>query len=311
MLYSVHIQAALAITHMKLSQEEEASVAYMFKKLSCIVSLTNDYYSFYNEFDQRFAAKDYHKLTNAIGLLMRDYGYTEDEAFKILKNEIRKLEVEVIEDYKAWEISDIPKSSKLREYVCLFFLSCGGMNHWMSFCPRYHNGKSAKDSKWRSTKEDRTELLGNCSHAVWKLSDSPHDHVNGRNDRNRDVANGEVSNTNNSKSYVNGGGTKDDNMSGGNKKNEDIQLKDPNTSHTSNGNHPSKTGWEIDRFFQPYQRDLARGTCAAPMEYMRCLPTKHTFGKLVDALNIWYKLPQDATERVKSIFEILVNSGLM
>lgn len=75
-----------------------------------------------------------------MALLMTEYGYTELEAGDILKREVLTAEKNLMEQYRQWEVSSVPKSDDLRTYLIHFILTIGGGNYCQAQTPRYSDG---------------------------------------------------------------------------------------------------------------------------------------------------------------------------
>ncbi|KAH8427672.1 bifunctional terpene synthase/polyprenyl synthetase family protein [Aspergillus melleus] len=148
----------------QLTKEELASVEYIFKHGYLSAALTNDLYSFTKEFDEQLAAGKLQFLQNAVGILIRGYGYSEDEAIHIIKEEVKCHEHKFLDEFRAWYTSSVPKSEGLKRYVTFVLLCFGGMCRWMSESTRYSVVSS-------TTREEREQLLRqDIQHAPWKLS---------------------------------------------------------------------------------------------------------------------------------------------
>ena len=115
----------------QVSQQEKDSVDHFLRKASLSASILNDLYSFRKEFDAHAKAGTLDMMQNAVALLMSSYGYTEEEAEHILKQEIRTLEKQALDEYTGWENSGSAVSDHLRLYVVTGMLFFGGLNYWM------------------------------------------------------------------------------------------------------------------------------------------------------------------------------------
>ncbi|PGH12319.1 hypothetical protein AJ79_04385 [Helicocarpus griseus UAMH5409] len=261
-----------------VSDIEIASVAHLIDSGSRTMVLTNDYYGFYQEFDEVFKSGDLNKLRNAICVLMRDYGYSEDEAFHILKQEILREEVQLLSEYKAWELSSTTKSDALQRFVALWILACGGLNYWTSFSPRYRTAVS-------TTKADRAQLTANCSHPVRTLLDYPPPQIS---------QNEASSATQKEISLI-------------------VETKQAVTTNgQSNGdkNQGLETFARWTDFLVPLN-NLPEDICTAPLEYIRSLSGKKTLPKFAAALNQWFKLPAPCMERLEEVIAIYCDAIMM
>lgn len=138
----------------RVSKHEIESVAYFIDKFLLSSSLLNDLYSFVKEFDDHSTTGNVNTIANAMVLLMSIYGYTEDEAAGILKQEIQALETQALKDFNTWQDLDSAKSSNLVGYCFTIVNMIGGMNYWMSHSERYLR------TNLKTTAEDRARLVG-------------------------------------------------------------------------------------------------------------------------------------------------------
>ena len=129
--------------------------------------LVNDYYSFPKEFDELHEKGMLHRMKNAIFLLMRDYGYTEEEANSIIKQEARKGEEKFMAAYNAWEDAPGPKSNELRRYWHMALFLFSGAIFWFAHAARYNRTDLA------TTAEDRAAWIGKCDGPLRVLKDYP------------------------------------------------------------------------------------------------------------------------------------------
>ena len=131
-----------------------ASVSSIVKLGSLIAGLVNDFESFPKEFEEHFTADSLEVIHNAMAVLMANYGYTEQEAKNILKEEILSLERKMLDEYDAWKSSPSFKSDDMRRYMALCILGVGGACHVQANSPRYHGIQLS------TTAEDRAKLVG-------------------------------------------------------------------------------------------------------------------------------------------------------
>ncbi|BCS00387.1 bifunctional terpene synthase/polyprenyl synthetase family protein [Aspergillus luchuensis] len=137
-----------------ISEDEQASVASLIKLGSLITGLASDYESFHVDFDKYATSDSLEFISNAMAVLMANYGYTEEEASDILKSVILFLERQFLIDYDDWKASPGSKSTDLRAYMALWVTSVGGACYAQAISPRYHG------VKLKTTAEDRAQLTG-------------------------------------------------------------------------------------------------------------------------------------------------------
>ncbi|GLB11827.1 hypothetical protein AtubIFM57258_008699 [Aspergillus tubingensis] len=137
-----------------ISEDEQASVASLIKLGSLITGLASDYESFHVDFDKHATSDSLEFISNAMAVLMANYGYTEEEASDILKSVILFLERQFLIDYDDWKASPGSKSTDLRAYMALWVTSVGGACYAQAISPRYH------ELELKTTAEDRAQLTG-------------------------------------------------------------------------------------------------------------------------------------------------------
>lgn len=152
---------------LQASQQEKDSVAYFVDKLIVSASLLNDLYSFHKEFEEHSANGNLDTITNTMALLMSSYGYTEEEAASILKQEIKTLEQQALEEFRNWNRSNLTRSPGLVGYVFGAITMAAGINYWSSHSERYFR------TDFKTNAADRARLVGNSSSGLWRLKNHP------------------------------------------------------------------------------------------------------------------------------------------
>ncbi|PYH68713.1 bifunctional terpene synthase/polyprenyl synthetase family protein [Aspergillus vadensis CBS 113365] len=137
-----------------ISESEQASVASLIKLGSLITGLASDFESFHVDFEKHATSDSLDVISNAMAVLMANYGYTEEEASDILKSVILFFERQFLIDYDDWEASPGSKSTDLRAYMALWVTSVGGACYAQAISPRYHGLER------KTTAEDRAQLTG-------------------------------------------------------------------------------------------------------------------------------------------------------
>ncbi|GMG50365.1 unnamed protein product [Aspergillus oryzae var. brunneus] len=151
----------------RVSPQEIDSVSYFVDKILLSSSLLNDLYSFPKEFEEHSSAGNMDTIGNAMALLMSGYGYNEDEAANILKREISELEERALEEFHAWQNSNLTRSPSLVGYVFTVMTAAGGFNYWMSHSERYFR------TDFTTTAEDRARLVRNPDSCLGCLQGYP------------------------------------------------------------------------------------------------------------------------------------------
>ncbi|KAL4966087.1 bifunctional terpene synthase/polyprenyl synthetase family protein [Aspergillus stella-maris] len=155
------------VNGIRCTDEELDSVANMIRLGDLITGLTNDFHSFHKEFDEHFQAETLDSIHNGMAVLMSNYGYDENEAGGILKQEVLALETQLMSEYETWSFSTAPKSDDLRRYMFISVLTIGGMNRWQSITPRYHR------NDFTTTDSDRAQLVGQSYDVKLRLPQYP------------------------------------------------------------------------------------------------------------------------------------------
>ncbi|KAF7623689.1 hypothetical protein AFLA_007416 [Aspergillus flavus NRRL3357] len=268
----------------RVSPQEIDSVSYFVDKILLSSSLLNDLYSFPKEFEEHSSAGNMDTIGNAMALLMSGYGYNEDEAANILKREISELEERALEEFHAWQNSNLTRSPSLVGYVFTVMTAAGGFNYWMSHSERYFR------TDFTTTAEDRARLVRNPDSCLGCLQGYPAPlALNGH-----------------STSTVELDAVSESHVSG-----SDSSL----TSMTTASSHVSVdglgfSGMEIG-ITDKFQKADAQNLCMDPYNYISSLPGKGTVAKLADTLQTWFKVPAGSTEIIKTCSTILFHSSLM
>ncbi|KAL2858986.1 isoprenoid synthase domain-containing protein [Aspergillus pseudodeflectus] len=125
--------------------------------------LANDYYSFNKEFDEHSRAGTIERMQNGVALLMREYGYSEEEAREILKKEINKMEQQFMDMYLTWLNGPVQKSRGLIQYLTMVLCLYSGTMFWMAHGARYHR------TDLITTAEDRATIVGKCQGDAFRV----------------------------------------------------------------------------------------------------------------------------------------------
>ncbi|KAE8313459.1 isoprenoid synthase domain-containing protein [Aspergillus transmontanensis] len=268
----------------RVSPQEIDSVSYFVDKILLSSSLLNDLYSFPKEFEEHSSAGNMDTIGNAMALLMSGYGYNEDEAANILKREISELEERALEEFHAWQNSNLTKSPSLVRYVFTVMTAAGGFNYWMSHSERYFR------TDFTTTAEDRARLVRNPDSCLGRLQGYPAPlALNGHSTSTLDL----------------------DAVSESHVSRSDSSL----TSMTTAGSQVSVdglgcSGMEIG-ITDKFQKADAENLCMDPYNYISSLPGKGTVAKLADTLQTWFNVPAESTEIIKTCSTILFHSSLM
>ncbi|OOQ85950.1 hypothetical protein PEBR_23234 [Penicillium brasilianum] len=277
-----------------LSREKKDSVAHFVNKGLLAAALMNDYYSFNKEFDEHQRAGSMDRLQNGLGILMREYGYTETEARSILREEIRKGERAIMDGYIAWRESadSSSESHELNRYIVMIILMIGGITFWSSHASRYHRDDLI------TTADDRAMIVGKfqCSLRVFdgypppkrlKSATSSND-MSGRKRKSWSDSNGVDTH---GACYTNGSSNR-------------AKRNGTEAVHKANGRD------SMDVYTAPFLKAPSE-VCEAPYEYINSLQGKNMRNKFMDALNHWLRVPAPSMQIIKNIVQMLHNSSLM
>ncbi|KAL3474597.1 isoprenoid synthase domain-containing protein [Aspergillus californicus] len=139
---------------LECSREEKDTVQELINISGWAGVLANDYYSFRKEFDDQKRNGALDRMQNTVSLLMKEYGYAEEEAMGIVRQKINDGERKAMAWYDAWERAPGPKSDELRRYIHLSLQLMSGTVFWMAHAPRYHRDDLT------TTAEDRAAIVG-------------------------------------------------------------------------------------------------------------------------------------------------------
>ncbi|GAB1216535.1 hypothetical protein ATERTT37_005751 [Aspergillus terreus] len=300
----------------RISDEEKESVKYL-TQLACAGGiLGNDYYSFPKEFDEHHRSGTLDRLQNGVALLMREYGYTEEEAKEIIKKEVIIREKKWMDGFDAWSRQAGPETGEIRRYLVMTMALMSGSMFWMSHAGRYHRTDLA------TTAEDRATLIGKSRGALRVLAGYPPPKnlegivreplASAVQDDNGHVQHKDAVADSSVRNGVHHAFKKRNSRNG--KQNGTEGSKGTFT----NGNYvqPAKLqqhGTSINSmaiYTAPFQ-EAAGDICDAPYSYIDSLPSKKNRNKLLDLLNDWLQVPPSSLKRIKNIVHMLHNSSLM
>ncbi|KAL4796645.1 isoprenoid synthase domain-containing protein [Aspergillus venezuelensis] len=272
------IELGTWVMGIRCTQEERDSIKDVVHEAAMAAILINDYYSFKKEFDDLSNIGALHRIKNTVALLMREYGYTEEEARSIMRREINTAEQAFMDAYDAWEAAPGPKSHELRRYWhnCLWVFS--GSIFWMAHGPKYHH-------EYTTTAEDRAAIVGTCNGPLRVLEGYPPPKNKMMNNM-RSVPQSLA---------INNGST---------------PASIPNGNGTAPTNIRHKKGDLYASFIAPFEK-VPNNACIAPSEYIASLQHNSMRNRLIDTLNHWFQVPSSSIQTIKDIVQSLRNSALM
>ncbi|EER24921.1 polyprenyl synthetase, putative [Coccidioides posadasii C735 delta SOWgp] len=276
--------------------EEEADEARELLKPALITaSLTNDLFSFEKERGDA-------NVQNAILVVMREHGCSEEEAREICKERIRvecANYVRVVKNTRArTDISD-----ELKRYIEVMQYTLSGNAAWSTNCPRY-NGPT----KFNELQLLRAEYGLEKYPAMWP----PKDATNGlpvETERKEPLVNGNghyaSTKANGLKRKRNGNGTGDDTKKNGIKcVKKSAQISQLSTDSFALADVVSLA---VDLNLPELSDDVV----LQPYRYLTSLPSKGFRDQAIDSLNTWLKVPQKSAKMIKSIVKMLHSASLM
>ncbi|KAL4903354.1 isoprenoid synthase domain-containing protein [Aspergillus multicolor] len=268
--------------NIRATPEEKASVQYLTRVACAGAILANDYYSFRKEFDEHHRSGTLGRMQNSVALLMREYGYTEQEARAIIKQEVQRREKEYMDGFDAWSKHHAgPESMETRNYLIMTLTCMSGSMFWMAHAARYHR------TDLSTSAEDRASLIGKPHGALRVLEG----HLPPKSMGSIQVPiKLEPLTTRN-----------------GDRRSHDQDTNRPADNIVSNG-HSLPTVVEERKVSNGVHREKI---CDAPYEYIESLPSKKNRDKLLDAVNQWFQAPASSAQRIKNIVHMLHNSSLM
>ncbi|RDW81746.1 bifunctional terpene synthase/polyprenyl synthetase family protein [Aspergillus mulundensis] len=282
----------------RVSQEAKDSVRSWLNPGLLSVMLTNDYYSFNKEVAEHERAGTLDRMQNALGLLMREYGYSEEEARSIVIQEIKNGERDMMKEYHLWEETEgwKPENYELRRYIAVAFFMIGGSSFWISHSLRYSREDIA------STPEQRAALTGK-GHGELRVLEGyappkvqPQCHLQQKvvplSQVEPSTTNGVISNGTNDVSGVH---RKSANGYGTNKHTNGVYGVDSDS---------------ISVYVNPYFT-ASSNACDEPFDYVNSLQGKGIRNKFIDAMNSWYQVPPASLQIIKHVVQVLHNASLM
>ncbi|KAF7594628.1 hypothetical protein BBP40_008718 [Aspergillus hancockii] len=261
----------------RVSMAEKESVSDLLRLAFLSVSLSNDTYNFNRLFERHAKDGTLSNTQNGVSLLMHNYGYSEDEARQILKQEVLVIEEKLLEGYRKWEGSDATKSDDLRIYVVLLILATGGYNYWQASCAQGSSSNAAAST------EDGARSIGRCSDKLLHLEGYP----------------GPVG------------------FSQAVPPGPEACSSSPNAPNieTIRGNEEPKKlrNEKISEhdILAPFQKADGENICMKPFDYTRSLPGKDTVSKVIMSLRPWLNVSDTSVLALTDIMIMLQNSSLM
>ncbi|KAF3905314.1 Dimethylallyltranstransferase [Dactylellina cionopaga] len=236
------------------------------------LALTNDYFSFDKEYEE-FLQSDESMMVNCVWLYMQWDNLPVQEAKDKLRKQIVELERDFLAKREAFSKFCTQESSDLLHYIQVWYHSLAANAYWSRYCPRYNAPKPIQEPAVVSG----TEVL------------SMPKRENNSTDQN--------TLTTSSTSTV---GTS--------------IIRDKGTNQIETATHQI-TKWPVsylesgETISRKAQLDTKH--LLTPYEYLTSMPSKGVREAFVDALNLWFSVPDETLEKIKEIGGILHTASIM
>ncbi|KAJ9306175.1 hypothetical protein DTO217A2_4291 [Paecilomyces variotii] len=285
-----------------IPDEEAEEATRLITPALFTASLTNDLFSFEKE-------RGDVNVQNAVLVVMREHGCSEEQAREVCKERIRIECAKYVRNVKEIQTrTDV--SDELKRYIDTMQYTLSANAAWSTNCPRY-NGP---------TKFNELQLL-RAKHGLEKYPARwpPKDATNGHSikaERKEPVVNGnghyEPTKTNGLKRK------RDSNNNTG----EDIRTNGTNGVNGVNGvNDFKKPALGLQDSFvlsdvvalalDQNLLKLSDNVVLEPYRYLTSLPSKGFRDQAIDSLNTWLKVPSASARTIKSIIKMLHSASLM
>ncbi|KAL4862293.1 hypothetical protein BDV12DRAFT_207326 [Aspergillus spectabilis] len=276
----------------------------------------NDYYSFDKEFAEHQRTDSLYRMQNGVGLLMREYGYAEDEAREIVRQQLWNAEKAIMEGYHAWEKKEGsgPRASEIRRYIAMVVFIISGSTYWHSHAPRYHRADLT------STPEERATIIGKAHRGLRLLEGYPPPKASvdvqkpatANGDTPAEV-NGDtstkVSAESNGDAPVKLNGHISDKANG--VSNGGTKVNGEHKTNGSNGNGVHHEDYSSVTRYSASFRKAPSNVCEAPYVYINSLQGKNMRNRFIDMLNSWLPVQKESLQTIKNVIQMLHNSSLM
>ncbi|KAM5464534.1 geranylgeranyl pyrophosphate synthetase [Microsporum ferrugineum] len=261
-----------------LTREEKAKYSEVVNLALTSAALVDDYYSWPKEIKHHIETKHSKEPLNAVSILMRQYNCSEPEALAKLREEYISLQEKHLALFQKIE-RDEGLTETHRKYITAAQHAASGSEFCSIFTRRYPTKAGLN--------QPECVLVGGkfqyeTADSVPCQSSSPLTDKSATFAINSGIDNVNAKNTN----------TSDANNAHENRTNS--TLKDQEAPHTLN--EIAKPSDDI---------------VLAPYKYIASLPSKNTLAALIDAVNLWLKIPQPILSAIKKIADMLHHASLM
>ncbi|EEQ29904.1 geranylgeranyl pyrophosphate synthase [Microsporum canis CBS 113480] len=255
-----------------LTREEKAKYSEVVNLALTSAALVDDYYSWPKEIKHHIEKKHSKEPLNAVSILMRQYNCSEPEALAKLREEYVFLQEKHLALLQKIE-RDEGLTETHRKYITATQHAASGSEFWSIFARRYPTKAGLNQPECVLV---GGEFQYETADSVPCQSSSPLTDKSATFAINSGIDNVNAKNTN----------TSDANDVHENRTNS--TLKDQGAPHT------------LNEIIKPSD-DIV----LAPYKYIASLPSKNTLAALIDALNLWLKIPQPILSTIKKIADML------
>ncbi|RDW88454.1 fusicoccadiene synthase [Coleophoma cylindrospora] len=289
------ITYAMALT---ISDEEANMSLNVTRPAYETLALANDFFSWQKEYDDFLRNPTSKDMANAVWIIMKEHMVGIDEAKLICKDKIASSCRQYLEGKKIFETQfGNTVSLDLLKYLSALELSISGNVVWSQYSPRYNFQVAAKDttSLGDALSDNDSSLSCLIEDMVGEYSDissPPRSESESDPDTHENAKENEI--------YVE----------------HEPQDPRPLVEKDSEGQslptfHPDETSKQESVALKLGLPGLSDQTVLAPYDYIRSLPSKGVRDAAIDALNVWYNIPEHTLAKIKSIISTLHSSSLM
>ncbi|KAF3925762.1 Dimethylallyltranstransferase [Dactylellina cionopaga] len=244
-------------------------------------TLVNDYFSFDKEYHEYLETGGSH-LSNAVWLFMRLYSLDIETAKEAIRKESNRLEFEFLKVREDFAKKFTPNQLNVLIYIESWFHILPGNSIWSVNCPRYNADLRpglALPPTNGSTRGIKDQIFGSlvieneAQPALLLHCDAP----STRSDSESNIS------------------TADKN---------DISISSvgssPPPSDDSSAEHENKS-----------EGKLGEKHVLAPYNYLASMPSKGVREKFVEALNLWFDIPENIEQQIKDVGKVLHTASIM
>ncbi|KAJ6008083.1 hypothetical protein N7540_012059 [Penicillium herquei] len=313
-----------------VDQEAKEKLAPIVNVVHLSTCLINDYYSWPKEVKGYFEVDENPNLPiNSVCIAMQRHGFSEKEAMQRVRDEIlaqQKLHLSMI---KELEESEGPLPETWRMYIEAAQYTAVGSEIWSIYSPRYPtkselnqpeciivgdtlNFKATNDipcllTENNSEVETKRDIIVDINTDPISLLSTP---ILAADDEEAAKSNSLpmiTSAMENHQELTNGGGEEN----GIHSPEKDQDNSDINASIHGESYAQKERSCGRKRSDSAIFLQKATETVKSPSTYIASLPSKNIRDKFLDALNLWFRIPEEPLLKIKTIVGLLHHSSLM